>query len=262
MKYQTIAVVFLLTTLFVGVCASGFAAGIPDTLYKVEDPAGPPVWISEEALRDAMDSRDQPVGSRLKSVGHLFDYWQGLASELEQYARSKDFEISPDGNLAFCEPQSGYYYHDEQAKSLKRLVELSSAVTSVRVVNSKPGFRYGQAIEMLEVEVLSILKDSGKAGVPRDGFFLFDRYARMVIDGKALCLGDRQVPRGEFLLFLTQTELPGDTGLATFFMDSAALISVVDGSFYGALLDHAVDPKELAQQLPTLDEILRSEVKP
>lgn len=250
--------VFLLTVLLVS-AGIPLAAEIPDKLLKVEDPSGPPAWISEEALRAAMDAQKMPIGSRLKSVGYLFDYWQGLSSDLKNYANEKDFKIAPDGTLAFCEPQIISYYNGERAKDLKRLLELSTDVTSVRVIDSKPGFRFGQAGELLEVEVLSILKDTGRTGVPRDGFFLFDRYARMVIDGKALCLGDRQVPRGEFLLFQIWTESPEMLGgLPTFFMDNSALVSS-DGTFYGALLDEAVDPKELAQQLSTFYQLLRSE---
>lgn len=255
------ASVFLLTVLLVGAGTQVLAAEIPDKLHKVEDPGGPPAWISEEALRAAMDARKMPVGSRLKSVGHLFDHWQVLVSDLEQYARMKDFEIAPDGTLAFCESRIISYYYGERAKDLERLLELSLDVTSVRIVDSKPGFRFGQAGELLEVEVLSILKDTGTAGVPRDGFYLFDRYARMVIDGKALCLGDRQVPRGEYLLFQIRTESPENMGLPTFFMDESVLISS-DGAFYGALLDGTVDPKELAQQLSTLDQLLSSEDQP
>ena len=259
MKHQsTSAAALLLTVLFVGTGSQGLASGIPDILHKVEDPSGPPSWISEEALRAAMDARNQPVGSRLESVGHLFDYWQGL----EQYVTSRNFEIAPDGTLAFCEPQIISYYYDEKATNLKQLLELSTDVTSVRVVDSKPGFLFGQAGELLEVEVLSILKDTGTAGVPRDGFFLFDRYARMVIDGKTFCVGDRQVSRGEFLLFQIWTELPPNAGgLPTFFLDNSALISK-EGTSYGALLDTIDSEDDLARQLATLSQLLHSEAQP
>ena len=261
MKNRITAEVFLLTVLFVGAGTSGFAAGVPDTLQKTEDPGGAPAWISEEALRAEMDARDQPVGSRLRSVGHLFDYWEGLSLDLDEYASMKTAKMAPDGTLASCEPQIISFYHDEKATDLERLYEMSTDVTSVRVVDSKPGFRFGQAGELLEVEVLSILKDTGTAVVPQDGFFLFDRYARMVIDGKPLCLGDRQVPSGEFMLFQIHTDFPADSTLPTFFMDNSALVSA-DGAFYGALLDVAADPMELAQQLSELAQLRRSEDRP
>lgn len=95
MKCQTAAAVFLLAALFVGAGAPGLAAGIPETLQRVEDPTGSPAWITEEGLRVAMDARNQPVGSRLKSVGHLFDYWQVLAqplSTLRQRRRARCWE--------------------------------------------------------------------------------------------------------------------------------------------------------------------------
>jgi hypothetical protein len=252
-----VSVVFLLSVLFVG-AGIPLAAEIPDKLLKVEGPSGPPAWISEQALRAAMDAQGMPAGSRLKSVGYLFDYWPSLSSDLEDYASNKDSKIAQDGTLAFCEPQIISYYYGERARNLKRLLELSTTVTSVRVLDTKPGFKSGQAGELLEVEVLSILKDTGTAGVPRDGFYLFDRYARMVIDGRALCLGDRQVPMGEFLLFQIRTDLPDIVGLPTYFLDDSALISS-DGAFYGSLLDHSVDPKKLVQQLSTLDQLLPSE---
>ena len=198
---------FLLIALFIGTSDSGFASGIPSTLHKVEDNSGPPAWLSEEALRAAMDDQDRPIGSRLESVGYLFDDWQSLFSELERYAETKAFTIAPDGTLGFCEPQEVSYYWDERAKDLKRLVELSTAVTSVLIADSKPGFLFGRAGELLEVEVLSVLKDTGTTGVSRNGFFLFDSYARMMIDGKPLCKGGSQVPRGEFLLFQTGDSL-------------------------------------------------------
>jgi hypothetical protein len=202
-----------------------------------------------------MAARDQPAGAGLKAAGHLFDYWQGI----EQYVAKKDFKVAPDGSLIYCEPVVISYYHDERAKDLERLLELATDVSSIRVVSSKPGFLFGQAGELLDVEVLSILKDTGTAAVPRNGFFLFDRYARFVIDGKVLCVGDRQVPLGDYLLFQIWTESPPNAGgLPTFFVDNAVLISK-DGKFYGSLLDHTVDPKSLAQQLSKLDELLKSE---
>ncbi len=66
------------------------------------------------------------------------------------------------------------------------------------------------------------------------------------------------MPRGEFLLFQTRAELQGLIELPIFPLDSSALVSI-DGAFYGTLLDHDVDPKELAQQISTLDQLLHLE---
>ena len=256
MKHLAAMTAFLWTILLTSASPSVLAAGIPNTLQKVEEPSGPPAWISEEALQAAMEAQDQPVGSRLKSVGHLLDSWPSVAADLDQYARMKDFKIAPDGTLVSCEPWLISYYHDERAKDLKQLVKLSTAVSSVRITDSRPGFRFSQAGELLEVEVLSILKDTGKTSLSRDGFFLFDRYARMVIDGKALCLGDRQIPLGQYLLFQVHTELPQSLGgISTYFIDSSALIAE-DGTYYGSLLDDFVDTKKLAQELLILDQLL------
>lgn len=259
MKHLATVTAFLLTLLSVTVTPLAFAAGIPDTLQKVEEPSGPPAWISEEALQAAMEDQDQPAGSRLKSVGHLFDYWPNVASDLDQYASMKNFEIAPDGTLVSCEPWLGSYYHGERAQNLAELLELSTAVSSVRIVDSKPGFLFGQAGVLSEVEVLSILKDAGAVGIPQEGFFLYDRYARMVIDNRALCLGDRQVPRGKFLLFQISAEYSANAGgLPVYYMDGSALLAE-DGTYYGALLDYSLDPEKLAQELPTLGQLLRLE---
>ena len=242
----------------------GAAAGIPDRLESLGNPHVPLAWISEEALKLAMDAEDQPEGSRLQSVAHLFRHIED--GRLEWSLDRKDFEITPDGAL-ICEPKPLSYYWGDQATDIQGLVELSKAIVSVRVVDSKPGFfASSHAGELLEVEVLGVLKDveSGTLdawgqmpAAPRDGFYLFDYYARMVIDGRAICLGTRQVPRGEFFLFLLTTRPQPFTPLPLFGLDAAALIAA-DGSSYGNLLDRskANSQEEIARQLASIEQIL------
>lgn len=242
--------------------AAVFAAGIPDTLPKADDPGGPPAWISEDALRAAMDAKGQPIGSRLESVGHLFDWWTFLKDELDQYAAKKSSRVAPDGSLISCEPLWRSWYNGEKAKSLAELVELSWDVVRVRVLDSKPGFLHGQPGELLDIEVLSVLKDTGKERVPRRGFYLFDNYTRMAIDGRALCLGERQIPHDEeFFLFQIWSDSSGTVGgLPLYAADSSALI-FDDGTYLGSLLYYTVEAQDLAKQLPTLGEMLRAEPK-
>ncbi len=213
MKYQTTAAALLFSFLFMGAGSAGFAAGIPDTIQKAGDPSGPPAWISEDALRAAMDAKGQPIGSRLESVGHLFKWWPNLIVELDQYAAAKDSKVAPAGTLISCEPLWRSYYYGKKAKDLVELVAMSSDLTRARVLDSKAGFLNGRPGEMLEVEVQSILKETSKEGVPRRGFYLFAHYTRMVIEGRALCLGERQIPHGEeFLLFQAWTDWRGVIG--------------------------------------------------
>ena len=155
--------------------------------------------------------------------------------ELRMYADSgNQYELSPDGSLAECEPRSTSSYFDETAKDLRRLFELAPAIAHIRVLDSKPGFVAGGAGELLDVEVISILKDEGGDPIPRRGFYLFHQYARMMIDGKPLCLGDRAIANGTFFLFLDSVTV-GGAELEVFKLDSAALVSA-DGMVYGSPL--------------------------
>ncbi len=250
MKYWTTATFLLSIVLCLGTGAPAFAAGIPDTIRWVDDPDMPPYWISEEKVRAAMDSQDRPIGSRLESVAHLFS-GRDPSRQFEIYAESGSrYKLAPDGSLVDCEPRSGNTsYYDETAKDLGRLFELAAAIAHVRVLGSKPGFAAGAAGELLDIEVISILKDEGEDQIPRGGFYLFRQYARMVIDGKPLCLGDHGIADGEFFLFLDSVAV-GVGELDVFNIDSAALVST-DGKVYGSLLDRWVDwvPAEVAGQL-------------
>ena len=246
--------------LLLGLAAAGSAEGIPDQLQNVENPNGPPVWLSESALKQAMDKENQPEGSRLESVRErLLGYL--VRGRLDWSLDPGEFEVAPDGTL-ICEPNSLTrrlkYYKDEVATDVAGLVKLSTAILSVRVVGSKPGFVHSRAGELIEVEVLSVLKDIEPGAMdplgpappaPVDGFYLWDWYARMVIDGRAVCLGTRQVPRGDFILFLRYTRSPSLASLPIFSLDGAALVAA-DGSSHGTLLDrYNSDPQELARQL-------------
>ncbi|MCP3959879.1 MAG: hypothetical protein GY719_18700 [bacterium] len=242
-------------------------AEIPDRLESVgtNRPHQPLAWLSEEALNLAMDAEDQPEGSRLQSVAHLFRL--GEDDRLEWSLDPEDFEIAPDGTL-ICEPKPLTHYWGEQATDIQALVELAKTIVSVRVLDSKPGFfASSYAGELLEVEVLEVLKYTEPGNLdawgempaaPPDDFYLFDRYARMVIDGRAICLGTRQVPRGEFFLFMLTTRQHPFTPLPLYALDTSALIAA-DGSFYGYLLDRskADSQEELARQLAGLEQILR-----
>ncbi len=248
MKHQTNAV-FLYIVMLLVAGTSAVASNIPDAIRWVDDPDRPPHWISEERFREAMDSQDGPIGSRLESVLHLFP-GANPTEELDMYANGgKHYTISPDGDLVECEPRSTTSYFGETAKDLRRLFELATGIAHVRVLGSKPGFAGGGAGELLDVEVISILKDEGEDQIPRGGFYLFHQYARMVIDGKPLCLGDHGIANGEFFLFLEVVAV-GATELDVFTLDSAALIST-DGKVYGSLLDRWVDwhPAEVAEHL-------------
>ena len=246
MRSSTVSLVVVLG-LLVGAGASAFAAGIPDTIRWIDGPDRPPYWISEELFRAAMDSRNEPPGSRLASVLHLFTS-ADPSHELDMYAEAKKhYKLSPDGTLSECEPISITSYFDEKAKDAGRLFELASSIAHVRVLDSKTGFAGGRAGELLDVEVISILKDEGEDGIPRGGFYLFNQYARMVIDGKPLCLGDRAILNGEYFLFLPSMFV-GIVEFDVFTLDSAALVSG-DGTSYGSLLDHGVDRWKVADQL-------------
>ena len=254
--------------------AVGSAEGIPDRLHNVENPSGPLIWISENELKQAIDdaAEDLPEGSRLQSVRHLFSRLEGKGLRWS----TKNFEIAPGGTL-ICEPQDWSIYMGERATDLESLVRLSRAIVSVRVVSSKQGSGYGTGGELIEVEVLSVLKNvepgaadtisppvayhdtapPGGPPVPVDGFYLFDWYARMVIDGRALCLGTRQVPRGEFVLFFRDTKPDLRSPLPIFGLDGAALVAA-DGSSYGNFYNryNGDPPDELAQQLANLEQII------
>ncbi len=234
--------------LLLGAGAPVFAAEIPDTIRWVDGgPDRPPHWISEELFRAAMDSKNAPPGSRLASVRHLFTS-ASPSNELDMYAGArKHYELSPEGTLLECEPISITSFFDEKAKDVGRLFELASSIAHVRVLGSKPGFAGGRAGELLDVEVISVLKDEGEDGIPRGGFYLFHQYARMVIDGKPLCLGDHAILNGEYFLFLPSMVV-GIGEFDVFTLDSGALVSA-DGTSFGWLLDHGVDRREVADQL-------------
>lgn len=254
--------------LALGSAAVGAAEGIPDRLQNVDNPSSPPVWLSESALKQAMDAEDIPEGSRLESVRErLFGYLE--RGRFEWSLDPGEFEIAPDGTL-ICEPNNITrrlkYYHGELATDLESLVKLSEAILAVRVVDSKPGFISKHAGELLEVEVLSVLKDVepgtvdalGPAPpVPADGFYLWDWYARMVIDGRALCIGSQRIPRGDFVLFLRHTRPDPLSPLPIFSLDGAALVGA-DGFSYGTLFNRyrGNSPEELARQLGNLEKII------
>ncbi len=246
MRFFTVSLVVVLG-LLAGAGAPAFAAGIPDTIRWIDGPDRPPYWISEELFRAALDSKNEPPGSRLTSVLHLFP-GADPSHELDMYASSrKHYKLSPEGTLPECEPLSTTSYFNEKAKDVGRLFELASSIAHVRILESKTGFAGGRAGELLEVEVISILKDEGEDGIPHGGFYLFNQYARMVIDGKPLCLGDRAILNGEYFLFLPSMFV-GIVEFDVFTLDSAALVSG-DGTSYGSLLDHGVDRWKVADQL-------------
>ena len=258
--------------LALGLAAAGSAAGIPDRLQNVENPSGPLIWISENELKRAIDdaAQDLPEGSRLQSVDHLLGHLEG--GRLRWSLDWGEYQIAADGDV-ICEGEDWTAYMGEKATDLESLVKLSRAIVSVRVVDSEPGVAYGTAGELIEVEVLKVLKnpdapvdppavariDSAPPGgppVPVDGFYLWDWYARMIIDGHALCLGTRQVPRGDFVLFLRNTWPDILSPLPIFGLDGSALVAA-DGSFYGTLLDRfrAAPQEEIARQLANLEQI-------
>lgn len=246
----------LLLTLLAGPAS---AVGIPDVLYRVEDPSGPPGWISKQKLDEEMNASRRPAGSRLEAVSDLLMPRQRLPSSLENYREAKEFQLTPDGKIEECEPQIISYYYEERAKDLGRLIELSEVVLRVRVVDSKPGFLSAMAGELLEAKVLAVLKDGGAFPVPSDFLYLFDRYARMVIDGQPICLGLRPVPEGEFLFFLVWEPIR-DLGFPTAFLDNGALIAA-DGVFFGSLLDDAVKASELERNLAEVEQLILEEEK-
>ncbi len=262
--------------IFLAFASAGLAEGIPDRIQNMQDdPNVPLIWISEAELKRAMDAEDQPEGSRLRSVEHLFGYLEG--GRLLGSLGWGEFKIAQDGTL-ICEPKpQSVYMGGETASDIRSLVELSRAILSVRVVGSEQGAAYGTGGELIEVEVLSVLKNVEPGGpgtelptvvyidsgphtgppVSEDGFYLFDVYARMVIDGRAYCLGTRQVPRGEFVLFFGDTWPEIRSALPLYGLHKAALVAV-DGSFYGNLLARhlAVPQDELARQLANLEQII------
>ena len=273
MRRSRLAVVVIPLCGLLLAASASFAEGIPDRLQNVEDPSGPLAWISGAALRQAMDAADAPKGSSLQSVDQL-GYLEG--GRLDWSLDPDEFEIAPDGTL-ICNPppltRPLTYYQGKQARNISELVELSKAIVSVRVVGSEQGLINGRyAGELIELEVLSVLKDIGAGAVdalgpappaPSDGgLYVFDYYARMIIDGRALCLGTRQVPRGDFILFLIQTRPSLTFPLPLFGLDGSALVAA-DGSFYGTLLDpHRPAPQdELARQLADFEKII-AEAKP
>ena len=255
-----------ITALAVILAASaGLAEGIPDQLHDMEDPSGHPIWLSESALRQAMDAEDAPAGERLESVG-LFRFL--IEGQLQWSLAPGEFERTPSGEL-ICKPRWVSYHHGPTATDIAGLVELSMAILLVRVADSEPGFLNGVAGELLKIEVLSVLKDTEPGTLdpiglappaPRDGFLLWNYYARSVIDGRALCIGSRPLPRNEDLvLFLRYTRLPSLTSPPFFDLDGIATVVSGDGFFYGALLDQSVGnpSEEIARQMKGLEEIIR-----
>ena len=260
---QKIAVT--ITALAVILAASaGLAEGIPDQLHDMEDPSGHPIWLSESALRQAMDAEDAPAGERLESVGERLGLFKYLP--LGVWALDPgEFERTPSGEL-ICEPRWVSYHQGPTATDIAGLVELSMAILLVKAVDSEPGFLNGRAGELIKIEVLSVLKDTEPGTLdpiglappaPRDGFYLWNFYARSVIEGRALCIGSRPLPRNENLvLFLRDTRLPSSP---IFVLDGIGTVVSADGSFYGALLAQSVDnpSEEIARQMKGLEEIIR-----
>ena len=256
---------------------AALAGEIPDRLQSVQDPAGRPAWISETELKAEIEARNRPIGSRLALVNHLIDEG-GLSRLIDQYSTvqrddystvQREVEIGPDGEIESCDPWRYSLYQGAQATNVGELVKLSKAIVSVRVVESEPGFLTIFPGELIELKVLSIVKDA--VGLPAGDFYIFDHFARMVIDGRPLCLGSRQVPRGDFLLFLANPS-GGDYGegvhtalfpLPMFGLDGNALVAA-DGSFYGTLLNEndADSQEEIADQLADISRLLFDEGKP
>ena len=237
------------------VVAFGAAAEIPDRLYDSRDSADRPIWISETSLNEAMEALDVPVGSRLAAVDDLVRV-QVLSTLLSDYSdQERSFELEEDGSLKSCDPWRYSVFHDQRGSSIRELVELSEAIVSVRAVDSKQGILFSKPRQLIEVELLSVIKDA--EGIPEGGFYLSDFFTRMVIDGQGVCLGENPVPiGGEFVLFLSNAE-PALVPLPVYSLDSSALISG-DGSSHGALFnDYSGDsPEELALQLQRIDELV------
>ncbi|MCP3960162.1 MAG: hypothetical protein GY719_20140 [bacterium] len=292
----------VVAVLLLGLLAVSTAAEVPDRMenvgneYVSRNEYVPVAWLSEEALKRAMAEQNEPEGSRLQSVAHLFRDSGDQEVELSWSLGPNEFEIAPGGAL-ICEPKWLSYHCGDQATDIPGLVELSRTIALVRVVDSRQGFASGSYPgELLELEVVEVLEDVkplarelienpppvapqidcgsnrdgkidalhyailGPAPAIPDSFYMFDFYARMVIDGRAICLGIRQVPRGEFVLFLTITYPTLGSSESVFPLDSAALVAA-DGSYYGNLLDRSAadSPEELARQLEQLLATTRGE---
>lgn len=264
MRRSRPAVAYLLWCLL---ATANSAAGIPDRIQNVEDPSGPLIWISEDELDRELD-HGKPIGSRLRSVEHLLGPLEGGSLRWT----TMKYQTAADGTL-ICEPRDLIVGGSGTASDIRDLVELSRAILAVRVVGSKQGVGYGTGGTLLEVEVLSVLENvepgepdttlptvphHGSASgppVPVDDFYLFDRYARMVIDSQAYCLGTRQVPRGEFVLFFRDTWPDPRAPVPLLGLQGRALVAA-DGSFYGHLLDpyRAAPRDELARQMAQLEQ--------
>ena len=257
--------------LAVVVAVAGSGEGIPDRIENIDGPNLPPIWLSESALRQEMDAEDGPASSRLESAGErLFSFMP--EGRLQWSLDSSEFEQAPDGILS-CKSLLVSYHEGPKATDIAGLVKLSMAILLVRVVDSETGFLTGRAGELVEVEVLSVLKDTEPGTVdlggpappaPLDGFYLWNWYARTVIDGRALCIGSRPLPHGEDLyLFLRSTRAASPTSSPIFTLDGIGTAIDADGHSYGALLDPSTGDTsdDIARQMANLEQII-SRAKP
>ncbi len=231
-----------------GLAPVAAAAGVPDTIGWVEGESIEKLWwISEHHYWATVDAAQElPGASRLERARAVFPE-HDIATWREVYRDSGRELTVRDGELVDCEPLEYIYPHYERALDLRRLVELSQAIAHVRIVGEPvQGFTPGGAGSLVDVEVISILKDDSEAGIPLDGFYLHHQYARMMIDGEPVCLG-KEITNGEYYLFLKHVA-DGRLELRVNSLMASSLVAL-DGAFYGSLLDHRTDSAQLARAL-------------
>lgn len=209
---------------------------IPDSLRTTDGPPNrQPFWVSEELALSANDSASFDAAKQHFEEAH----WGYLSDAVGRFPGISD---SPTGTLDDCEPYISMSFHHstETAMELRRRAHY---IARVRLVGTKPGFSHGRPGELVDLEVSSVLKN--QSGVTFDaGFYLFHQYARMVIDGRAVCIGE-PLPTGDFLVFLAD-ESPWSE-LPVYELESNALISLsTEPSIHGYLFTPRNPEKELS----------------
>lgn len=196
---------------------------IPDKIHQVGGTLEKPVWMSEE------------VFSR-STIAEMSEHDQDLLLDVLQH-----FPLTAESGLEGCQPHSSLSFH-YPATTAEELSERAHYIAFVSVRGAKAGIHRAKPGELLDIEVDRVFKDEGRVSF-ESGFYLFHDYARMVIEGHAVCTGER-LPSGQYLVFIEhdapQTELP------IYDLEASALISLSDHpSIHGRLFSPGNPEKAL-----------------
>ncbi len=227
---KTIRYMFIVG-LFLACCVE--AATIPELLLEGADPNDPPAWQSEERF-EASRSDDRTITS---------PRWIQLSQALDRSPLVSDSQIDR-GDLDDCEPQMlmSFHHSTETAAGLRSRAHY---IASGQIIESMSGLSYGRPGELLRFQVASVLKNDGKVRSTQE-FLIFHSYARMVINGRAVCIG-KPLPTGEFLLFLADEDAM--LALPLYDLESNALVAISsEPSIHGYLFT----PRNPNKELPLL----------